>query len=88
VLFLGCQLKIMSEITELEKQLNTFYINFPYTKLNVGEDMIVYKIPLGYCLEVAKEANELIERLNLNLLEAKANSKHGIFNDSVVVKAK
>ena len=72
------------EVSELEKAFNTFYMNFPYTKLNVQDDCITYKVPFGYSREIAKEANVLIHHLNLPL-EAKTHSTYGIFEDVVMV---
>lgn len=49
-------------------QFYTFIENFPIVKVNVYEDSMIYKVPRGRADSVAKEANQLIEKLNLPLV--------------------
>ena len=68
----------------IEEHLDTFRKSFPYFRVMVYDDSLVYKIPCVFCPEVAKEANELIDKLNLPLI---ANT-NGIFFNSIIIKPK
>lgn len=71
----------------LETALNEFYIEFPYTRVNVMDKSISYKVPFGYQDEVRKEAQELIDRHGWPLV-ARTHSTHGIFRDVVMIEPK
>ena len=66
----------------IEEYLNIFRKSFPYSKVMQYDDMLVYKIPPCFCQEVAKEAQHLIDKLNLPLI----SFDNGRLFDSVVIK--
>ena len=75
-------------MTQIEQQLETFRVNFPYTRLFVWDDMITYKITPEYANGMTAEANKLIQDLNLNLLLAESDASSFIFRNVLRIKAK
>ncbi len=64
----------------MKNQLEEFRLAFPSIKCMVYEDCLVYRVLRGRAREVASAANELIEKLNLNLtaIETSLSTKDSI----------
>ena len=75
-------------MNKLEQQLEAFRINFPYTRLFVWDDMIVYKIEPRFANAMTLEANGLIKSRNLDLLIAESEATSFIFRTTMRVKQK
>lgn len=60
-------------ITSLEDQFTIFRMHYDSARVFVGADNMVYKVSWGYADKAAKEANELIEQLNLELVAIPTN---------------
>lgn len=72
---------------EIDEYLNKFYTLFPYTKLTVLDDSLVYSVPFGYANTIRIEAQNLIDSLKLPLI-AKTFSRNNIFSDVVLIEIK
>lgn len=68
-----------------ERQFDQFITSFRYKDLRRYEDSIVYKFPDGWADDIAKEANVLIGKLNLQLI---AEPTYFLRKDTVCIKAK
>jgi hypothetical protein len=51
----------------IQNHLTTFRENFPLTKVMAYDDCLVYSTRRGLAQSVAKDANEIIEKLGLEL---------------------
>ena len=52
----------------LETKMEQFRMSFPYRHVTVYDDFMVYRTPRGLCDKMAKDANNLINKLNLDLV--------------------
>lgn len=52
----------------IESHLENFRINFPFHKVTVEEDYLIYRVSRGTAKRAATEANELIEKLGSPLV--------------------
>jgi lysyl-tRNA synthetase class II len=72
----------------IQTQLETLRINYPYTKVLVYDDCMVYHSLGRFGKKIETELNQLIQQLNIPLI-AKHNIKESrLFGDSVVVEPK
>lgn len=66
-----------------QAQLEKFRENFLLTRVNVEDDFLTYKVRRGFAKAVAEDANELIDRLCLDLVAIAPNS---VAQDVVVIQ--
>jgi len=52
----------------VDQQLETFRINFPLTRVRVEENYMTYRVRRGLAKSLSQDANELIKRLDLDLV--------------------
>lgn len=70
-----------------QTDLERFRIAYPFSKVTVLDDCLMYATKTGYTNTLIIQAQELIEKLKLNL-EVKSNERNGLFKDSFIVKNK
>lgn len=66
-----------------QEQLEKFRTNFPLTRVVVYDEFMTYKVRRGLAKSVTGEANELIDKLGLELVAVCPN---GLAQDSVVIQ--
>ena len=75
-------------MSNLENDLETLRKNYPLIKVNVYDTIMVYhSLNVNTVLMVEKELNELITKLNLNLIAEQSSSPSSI-RKCVLVKEK
>ena len=67
-----------------QAQLEKFRENFLLTRVYVEDDWMSYKVKRGFAKSVAEDANELIDRLGLDLVAIVPNNS--LAQDVVVVQ--
>lgn len=72
-------------LTELQEHLETFRKEFYSVNVKVFANCLGYKVGNGFSDVVTKEANELIQKLNLPLI-AQGTTTHT--KDSFIIKSK
>lgn len=68
----------------VENSLNTFRENYPGVRVTQFADCLVYRVVWGGGTKAAKKANEIIERLELDLVAIPAK---GISDNSFCVQS-
>lgn len=75
-------------MTNIEKELETLRTNYPYTKIHLYDDcMVLFDLTEKTSPIVEKELNNLITKLNLNLI-AEQSSPYSAIRKCVFVKEK
>lgn len=72
----------------LQQQLETLRISYSYSKVMVYSDGLVYYGLSNFGKKTETELNELISKLNLNLIAKCNDSANGLFSESCFVGEK
>jgi len=64
---------INTKLTQIQRDFDKFRSSFSSRNVTVYNDSLVYRVPRGLSDRIAKDANDLIEKLNLPLVAIPTN---------------